>query len=100
MTTETDDRPNGWLGGLLVLLTRGFLLWLEVPVAVLAWVFVGPLLRRRDVRFGQFLGWLDLNVAVALQRGPFRPLVRRPAAFVPVREMPSVTHRVRFTDPA
>lgn len=93
------DRLNSAVGGLLVLFARGLLLWVVVPVAACGWVFVASRLRQRGVTFGQFLGWVDLNLIATLQRTIFRPFVRQPAERVPVVEMHRVTHRLRVIDP-
>ena len=96
----TPQRRNSVIGGLAVLLVRGVLLWVVVPVAALAWPIVALRLRRRGVTFGRYLGWVDLNLIACLQRTILRPLVREPADWVPAREMPQVTHRLRAVDPA
>jgi hypothetical protein len=95
----SEGRRNSVVSGLAVLSLRGILLWLVVPLSVIAWIFVGFQLRGRDVTLGQFLGWIDLNLIALLQRGVLRPLVRHPADWVPVAALPEVRHRLRGTDP-
>ena len=82
-----------------MLAARGVLLWVVVPVASLVWLLAALRLRRRGVSFGQYLGWIDVNLIAILQRTLFRPVVRSPARFVSSLEMPSVTHRLRAVDP-
>lgn len=94
------ERRNSVIGGLVVLLLRGILLWVVIPIAALTWVIVGLRLRRRGVRFAQYLGWVDLNLIAVLQRTVARPLVRYPTDRVPAKSMPQVTHRLRAIDPA
>ena len=94
-----SERRNSILGGVLILLARGLLLWVVVPVATLAWMVAFPWLHRRGVRFLQYLGWIDLNLIAFLQRFVFRPLVRWPIDFVSAREMSLVVHRLRAIDP-
>jgi len=62
MTVNHPEQRNPVVGGLLVLLVRGVLLWLVVPLAALVWLFVAIPLRRSGVRFLQYLGWVDLNL--------------------------------------
>jgi len=61
--------------GVILLVARGVLLWLVVPAAVLGWLVGWPYWNRRNATFGQVVGWADLNLVAALQRGPLRPLV-------------------------
>jgi hypothetical protein len=91
--------PNSVVGGLAVLVVRGILLWLVVPVAAVVWPVAVLFLRRRGITFGRFLGWVDLNLIACLQRTILRPLVRTPLAWVPARDMAEVTHRLRGIDP-
>ncbi len=99
-TYQQMQPRNSAIGGVLVLASRGLLLWVVVPVASVVWLAVALPLRKRGVTFFQYLGWVDLNLIAFLQRGPLRPLVRRPASFVPSIDMPSVAHRLRTADPA
>ncbi len=99
MTHAEPQRRNSIVVGVLVLLTRSFLLWIVIPVWSVVWLARAISLHRRGITYGQYLGWVDLNLIAFLQRGVFRPLVRWPAPFVPSSEMPSVTHRISRTDP-
>jgi hypothetical protein len=98
--TLSEQRRNSVMGGIVVLLIRGGLLWVVIPVGAVVWPFVALRLRRRDVTFGRYLGWLDLNLIACVQRMILRPLVRAPADWVPARDMARVTHRLRAVDPA
>lgn len=100
MKLPPDQRRNSIISGLAVLLLRGVLLWVVVPISALIWPVVATHLRRRHVTFGQYLGWVDLNLIACLQRTILRPLVRAPSGWVPVSEMPHVMHRLRGIDPA
>lgn len=93
------QRRNSIVGGLLVLLARGVLLWLVVPFAALAWVLICTRARKSGATFGHYLGWVDVNLISALQRSIFRPLVRFPTPWVPFAEMGSVDHRLLLADP-
>jgi hypothetical protein len=77
---------------------RGLLLWAVIPLAVLSWVILLPMLRGR-AGLARFLGWVDLNLIAALERSILRPLIRDPANWVPIGELSNVRHRIRLTDP-
>jgi hypothetical protein len=100
MHTESDLSQNSFTANLVLLFLRGILLWLVVPVATISWLVLWIGLRRRGVSLGRFLGWVDLNLVAALSRTVLRPLFRNPARWVPVSDMPQVTHRVHPLDPA
>jgi hypothetical protein len=89
-----------FIGGLVLLTVRGLLLWVLVPLGVLVWPFVVVLSRKRRVRLGQFLGWLDLNLTSALQRTVVRPFFDAPIPWTPFDEVAGLTHRIRLLDPA
>ncbi len=81
-----------------LLLVRGLILWIVIPVGFVLWLLVfGWLLR---VGPGQFLGWLDVNLIAALQRVLIRPvggeLPMPIVEFVPFRMLRSVSHRVHL----
>jgi hypothetical protein len=88
------------VGGVAILLVRGVLLWIVVPLAFVCWLLLAIPLRRRGVTLGKLLGWVDLNLVAFLGRTILRPLVRTPSNWVSAREMHEVTHRLRFQDPA
>jgi hypothetical protein len=92
-------RTNSVASGVAVLVIRGLLLWLVVPLAVICWLPLRFALRRRGATFGRYLGWVDLNLVACLERSVLKPIMRNPAKWVPVAEMPRVTHRVRLLDP-
>ena len=56
----------GDVGALALLVIRGLLLWILIPVGLVLWLFIFGWSAR--VGLGTFLGWLDLNLTVALQR--------------------------------
>lgn len=94
MSGELGSRRTSALAGLTLLAVRGVLLWVVVPVATLCWLPASFWLRRRGVHFGQFLGWVDINLVACLERTALRPLFLAPVAWVPLRSMPQVSHRV------
>jgi hypothetical protein len=87
-------------GGLILLAVRGLLLWVAVPLGVVAWPLVVVLSCRRGVRLGQFLGWLDLNLTSAIQRTICRPFFEAPMPWTPFDAAAGLTHRIRLFDPA
>jgi hypothetical protein len=92
--------PRAPIGaGITLLLLRGVLLWLVVPVAICLWMILHTFGGHRRVRLGQFLGWVDLNLTAGLQRTALRPLFGTGAGWTPWSEVGNVTHRVRLLDP-
>jgi hypothetical protein len=86
----------------LLLVVRGLLLWIVLPVAALAWFVRLPyaLLRRRRVSIGQTLGWADLNLIACLEASLLRPIMRERSSFVRWHDAASVSHRPSLLDPA
>lgn len=91
--------PGAVLAGTGLLLVRGHLLWVTVPVGLLLWV-ASVLLAAGDLGPGQVIGWLDLNLVALLQRTLLKPFFEQPVAWVSWADIDDVTHRVRFLDPA
>lgn len=80
------------LGQLVMLLVRGLLLWIVVPLAAVSWTVLGPI---TTASLGACIGWFDLNLFVLLHRVVVRPLSREPAlAWVPLGEMKTTEHRI------
>jgi hypothetical protein len=98
MSEQSPEFRLPLVSGLIFLCVRGALLWLVVPLGFLTWLIGWPLWHQRGVGLGKLLGWADLNLAAAIQRSILRPLVRYPLRWTPLVELPSVTHRIRFTD--
>jgi hypothetical protein len=96
--TESNPRRVPIIAGLALLCLRGVLLWIVIPLAALAWLPAAVRLRRRGVKLGQFLGWVDLNLVAFLERTILRPLFRSPVKWTSMRAMPEVTHRVGALD--
>ena len=88
----------GDVSALALLVVRGLLLWILIPVGFVLWLVIFGWSAR--VGLGTFLGWLDLNLTVALQRILVLPVrgkdSMRRAEFVPLRLMESVKHRVHI----
>ena len=90
---------SGFFCGIVLLTLRGVLLWLVLPLGCVAWLFVAPWLHKRDVKIGQFLGWIDHNVIALIQRSLLRPFYRDAAQpWLSTRNMSSVEHRVGMGD--
>lgn len=97
-----EQRPKfrpPYVGGVLLLLIRGLLLWLVIPIGVLWWLGTWPRWRRRSVGIGQLLGWIDLNLIAAIERTVLRPLVRQPRGWTPLAALSATVHRIRVIDP-
>lgn len=78
-------------GQLVMLLLRGLLLWVVIPIAVLSWIVLGPI---TTASLGACVGWFDLNLIVFLQRVVLRPLTREsPVSWVPLSKMKTTEHR-------
>ena len=88
----------GDVGILALLLIRGLLLWVLIPVGLLLWILVFSWSAR--VSLGTFLRWLDLNLMAALQRMLVLPVSgqssMRRIEFVSARQIQSVSHRVNL----
>lgn len=88
----------GATGVLALLLVRGLLLWILIPIGFVLWLLVFGWIAR--VGIGAFLGWLDLNLLAALQRVLTHPvsgqLPMPRVEFVPVQRVQSVRHRVHL----
>lgn len=94
------ERQLPFVAGLVLLLIRGALLWLVVPVAVVAWIVGWPFFRYRKVRCAQLLGWADLNLIAAIEHTLLRPLIRSRLPWIPPSAMSTVSHRIGLADPA
>jgi hypothetical protein len=102
-STYDEDMPSPQAplvaAGVTLLLLRGVLLWVLIPVATCVWMIIRTVGRHRQLGLGQFLGWADLNLAAGLQRTALRPLFASPARWTAWSEVGNVTHRVRLFDP-
>lgn len=99
---SSDQRPVlrlRWFSGSVLLLIRGVLLWVIIPLGTIWWVVGLPTWRKRRIALGQLLGWADWNLMVAIERSLLRPFVRKPPSWIPLTDMSTVTHRVRSVDP-
>jgi hypothetical protein len=97
-----EDMPSPRVplaAGVTLLLLRGVLLWVVIPVATCVWMIIRTVGRHRRLTLGQFVGWADLNLTAGLQRTALRPLFATPARWIAWSEVRSVTHRVRLIDP-
>lgn len=87
----------GDLSALALLLVRGILLWIFIPIGFALWLLVFSWTARLGL--GEFLGWLDLNLIAALHRVMVRPFNGSRVEFVPVGLIQTVTHRIHIVDP-
>ncbi len=93
-----ESAPRRLVGMLVLLAVRGLLLWLVVPPAVLFWPLLVVPLRKRGLRLGQFLGWLDLNLISALQRSIGRAFFDTPIPWTPLSAAAGLSHRIHMLD--
>jgi hypothetical protein len=92
-----SSRPVGPVAGMLLLVIRGILLWVLVPVGSVAWLLTLVRMRRP---LGEFLGWLDSNLIFLLERTVLRPLFPQPTQnWIPASEISAVKHRIGVLDP-
>lgn len=83
----------------LILLIRGVLLWLVIPLGFLAWMLMHSWAQRVSLR--QALAWYDFTAVSVLMNGPFRFMIRRTrrAPLLGLSRMgESEAHRVRLSD--
>ena len=94
---RTGRQPLETLPALLLVFIRSLLLWRLVPLGFAVWVLGSPWFLLKHISLGQFLGWLDFNLCVALQRGPLRPLIAKPLVdWIPASKMTTTEHRIRI----
>ena len=84
---------------LVLLFIRGFLLWFLIPISVLIWVVGAIWLVPRGATFGRFLGWIDNNFIIVLERTILRPFFYEPThPWVRFADISRATHRFRLND--
>lgn len=89
------SKENDPLALLVLLFIRGVLLWLLVPLGFVVWVLGAVWLIGRGATLGKFLGWLDSNFIIILERTLLRPFFAEPThPWVPFADIAGVTHRV------
>lgn len=85
------------LTGVVLLVIRGFLLWFLVPISVLIWLVGAIWLVPRGATLGRFLGWIDNNFIIVLERTVLRPFFDEPThPWIRFADISKVTHRLRF----
>lgn len=95
-----SSSPATAIGGLILLVVRGILLWISVPVTTIIWVLGSPWFVPRGATLGRFLGWIDIGVVVAMQSSILRPFYAKPTVvWVPFSDIATVTHRIGIVDP-
>lgn len=96
--SASNPRAIGMVAGLSLLVVRGLLLWIAIPLGVVGWLVLLPWLRAR-ITLGQFLGWIDINLVAGLERSLLRPLFRHPLSWIRARDIAQVRHRIGKLDP-
>lgn len=85
----------------VLLVVRGLLLWLVIPIAFLGWLVISPIrlaLGKPYITPGKRIGWADRNLTAIIAQVLARPFGRR-SGFTPWSRVPSVEHRVSIIDP-
>jgi hypothetical protein len=85
----------------VLLVIRGLLLWLVIPLAFVLWLLISParvVLHRPYATLGKVIGWADLNLTAAIAQILIRPFGRR-ISFIQWSSLLSVNHRVSLIDP-
>lgn len=85
----------------VLLVVRGCLLWLVIPLAFFGWLAVSPirvLLNKQYIALSKLIGWADMNLTAAIGKILVRPFGRR-SEFTPWSKVLSVEHRVSIIDP-
>lgn len=84
-----------------LLVVRGWLLWLVIPIALLGWLVTSPIrliLGKPYITAGKLIGWADMNLTAAIGQMLVRPFGQR-SDFTPWSKVLSVEHRVSIIDP-
>ena len=85
----------------VLLVVRGWLLWLVIPLAFLGWLVMSPIrvvLSKPYIALGKLIGWMDMNLTAAIGKVLVRPFGRR-SDFTPSSRVLSIEHRVSIIDP-
>jgi len=85
----------------VLLVVRGWLLWLVIPIAFLGWLVMSSIrmtLGKPYITPGKLIGWADMNLTAAIGQVLARPFGRR-SDFTPWSRVLSVGHRVSIIDP-
>ena len=85
----------------VLLVVRGWLLWLVIPITFLVWLVMSPIrltLRKPYITPGKLIGWADMNLTVAIGQMLAGPFGQR-SDFTPWSKVLSVEHRVSIVDP-
>lgn len=85
----------------VLLVVRGWLLWLAIPIAFLGWLVMSPIrvvMGKPHIGLGKLIGWADMNLTAAIGKVLIRPFGRK-SDFTPWSRVSSVEHRVSIIDP-
>jgi hypothetical protein len=85
----------------VLLVVRGWLLWLVIPIAFLGWLVMSPIrltLGKPYITPGKLIGWADMNLTAAIGQVLVRPFGQR-SDFTPWSKVQSVEHQVSIIDP-
>ncbi|MDQ1546681.1 MAG: hypothetical protein QOH69_1585 [Actinomycetota bacterium] len=95
-----NAKPSGVVPGVTLLVVRGILLWVLIPLGFVGWIVTLPWTYRQQVSLGGFLGWLDNNLVIAIARSLLRPWFPEPTlTWTSAKDIAEVTHRIGVLDP-
>ena len=87
------------LAGTVLLLIRGWLLWILVPLSAIAWALTLYWQIRRRISLGLFLGWIDNNFVIILERSLLLALFPETThSWVAFKDITTVAHRIGHND--
>ena len=87
------------LAGTVLLLIRGWLLWIVVPLSAIAWGLTLYWQIRKGISLGLFLGWIDNNFVIILERSLLLALFPETThSWVAFTDITTVQHRIGHDD--
>ena len=87
------------VAGTVLLLIRGWLLWILALLGAIAWALTLYWRIRRGISLGLFLGWIDNNFVIIPEQSMLLALFRETThSWVAFRDTTSVEHRIGHKD--
>ena len=90
---------EGALGAVLLISIRAILLWFVVPLGLLASLIFNSWRMKQGVSVKQFLGWIDINFILVLERSGLQPFFsKRTQPWTALKNASKVEHRIGVFD--